>query len=88
MVSLHGCGVIVPERLKNETPVMVKLVSNGASKKGRIVLAVHFWKIFPGCWEWSLIPRETFGRSKILRRTGGPKEAHQCFRNRRPSLET
>jgi hypothetical protein len=40
MVSLHGCGVIVPERLKNETPVMVKLVSNGASKKGRIVLAV------------------------------------------------
>jgi hypothetical protein len=40
MVSPHGCGVIVPERLKNETPVMVKLVSNGASKKGRIVLAV------------------------------------------------
>jgi hypothetical protein len=40
IVSLHGCGVIVPERPKNETPVMVKLASNGASKKGRIVLAV------------------------------------------------
>ena len=40
VVSAHGCGVIVPERLKNETPVMLNLVSNGAIKKGRVVLAI------------------------------------------------
>jgi hypothetical protein len=40
VVNAHGCGVIVHERLKNETPVTVKLVSNGRSKKGRIVLAI------------------------------------------------
>jgi hypothetical protein len=40
VVNAHGCGVILHERLKNETPVTVKLVSNGRSKKGRIVLAI------------------------------------------------
>ena len=40
VVNAHGCGVIVHERLKNETPVTVKLVSNGRSKNGRIVLAI------------------------------------------------
>ena len=40
VVNAHGCGVIVHKRLKNETPVTVKLVSNGRSKKGRIVLAI------------------------------------------------
>src|ERR1700756_1217047 len=40
VVSAHGCGVILHERLQNETPVTVKLVSNGRSKKGRIVLAI------------------------------------------------
>lgn len=40
VVNAHGCGFIVRERLKVETPVMVKLVSNGASKNGRVVLAV------------------------------------------------
>jgi hypothetical protein len=40
MVNAHGCGVIFPERLKDETPLMVKLVSNGVSKKGRVVLAI------------------------------------------------
>jgi hypothetical protein len=40
IVNAHGCAVVVPERLKDETPVMMKLVSSGASKKGRVVLAV------------------------------------------------
>jgi hypothetical protein len=40
VVNAHGCGVIVPERLKNETPVMLNLVSNGAIKNGRVVLAI------------------------------------------------
>src|ERR1700674_5667675 len=40
VVNAHGCGVIVHDRLKNETPVTVKLVSNGRSKRGRIVLAI------------------------------------------------
>ena len=40
VVNAHGCGVILHERLKDETPVTVKLVSNGRSKKGRIVLAI------------------------------------------------
>jgi len=40
VVNVHGCGVIVPERLDNETPVMVNLVSNGASKNGRVVLGI------------------------------------------------
>ena len=40
VVNAHGCGVIVHERLKNETPVTVKLVSNGRSKKGRIALVI------------------------------------------------
>jgi hypothetical protein len=40
IVSAHGCAVIVPERLKDGTPVTMQLVSNGTSKKGRVVLAV------------------------------------------------
>lgn len=40
VVNAHGCGVILPERLKNETPVTVELISNGRSKKARIVLAI------------------------------------------------
>jgi hypothetical protein len=40
MLSPHGCNVIFPERLRNEMPVMVKLVSNGASKTGRVVLTI------------------------------------------------
>ena len=41
VVNAHGCGVIVHERLKNETPVMVKLIANGAIAKGRVVLAIQ-----------------------------------------------
>ena len=40
VVNVHGCGVILHERLTNETPVTVKLVSNGRSKNGRILLAI------------------------------------------------
>jgi hypothetical protein len=39
-VNAHGCAIIVRERLADETPVMLKLVSNGANKQGRAVLAV------------------------------------------------
>ena len=39
-VNAHGCAIIVRERLPDETPVMLKLVSNGALRKGRVVLAV------------------------------------------------
>jgi hypothetical protein len=39
-VNAHGCAIVVGERLPDETPVMLKLVSNGALKKGRVVLAV------------------------------------------------
>jgi hypothetical protein len=40
VVNAHGCGVILPERLVKETPVVVELISNGRSKKGRIVLTI------------------------------------------------
>ncbi len=39
-VNAHGWAIIVRERLPHETPVMLKLVSNGALKKGCVVLAV------------------------------------------------
>jgi hypothetical protein len=45
-VNAHGCGVIVPQLLKNQTPLMVELVSNGASKKGRVVLTVPLLENF------------------------------------------
>jgi hypothetical protein len=41
VVNAHGCGVIATERLKDGTPVMMKLIANGASKKGRVVLAIR-----------------------------------------------
>lgn len=40
VVNAHGFGFLSPERIRDETPVMVTLVSNGASKNGRIVLAI------------------------------------------------
>ena len=40
VVNAHGCAVIVSEQLKKEMLVMVKLVSNGRSKKGRVVLGI------------------------------------------------
>lgn len=40
VVNAHGCGVIVHKRLENETPLLVELVSTGASKKAHIVAAV------------------------------------------------
>jgi hypothetical protein len=40
VVNAHGCGVILAERLEKETPVVVELISNGRSKKGRIVLTI------------------------------------------------
>ena len=41
VVNAHGCGFIARERLKDGTSVMITLVASGASKKGRIVLAIR-----------------------------------------------
>ena len=40
VVSAHGCGILLPVRLKHKTPVSVELISNGQSKTARIVLVV------------------------------------------------
>ena len=40
VVNAHGCGVIVREQLMKDTLVTVKLVSNGRSKNGRVVLSI------------------------------------------------
>jgi hypothetical protein len=40
VVNAHGCGVIVREQLMKDTLVTVTLVSNGRSKKGRVVLGI------------------------------------------------
>ena len=40
VINAHGCGVIVHKRLENGTPVLVELVSTGASKKAHVVAAV------------------------------------------------
>ena len=40
VVNVHGCGVIVHERLESETPIMVELLSSGARKKASVVAAV------------------------------------------------
>jgi hypothetical protein len=40
VVNAHGCGVIIREPLNKGTPVMVTLVSNGRTKKGRVVLVI------------------------------------------------
>jgi hypothetical protein len=39
-VNVHGCAIVVRERLPDKTPVVLKLVSNGALKKGRVALAI------------------------------------------------
>lgn len=41
VVNAHGCGVIVAELLENGTRVMVKLISNGSSKEGHVVLWIN-----------------------------------------------
>jgi hypothetical protein len=45
-VNAHGCAVIVPHLLNNQTPVTVELVSNGAIKNGRVVLAIPLLENF------------------------------------------
>jgi hypothetical protein len=40
VVNAHGCGAILPLRLKNQTPVSVELISNGGRKIARTVLAI------------------------------------------------
>jgi hypothetical protein len=40
VVNAQGCGVILREQLEKDTLVIVKLVSNGRSKKGRVVFGI------------------------------------------------
>ena len=46
VVNAHGCGIVVPQLLNNQTPVTVELVSNGANKNGRVVLAIPLLENF------------------------------------------
>jgi hypothetical protein len=46
IVNAHGCGIIVPQLLNNQTPVTVELVTNGATKRGRVVLAIPLLENF------------------------------------------
>jgi hypothetical protein len=45
-VNAHGCGIIVPQLLNHQTPVTVELASNGATKRGRVVLAIPLLENF------------------------------------------
>lgn len=49
VVNVHGCGVIVHQRLEGETPIMVELLSSGAKKRASVVAAVPSAK-GAGCW--------------------------------------
>ena len=40
VVNAHGCGVILPERLEKETPVVVEVISNGQNRQAKVVLAI------------------------------------------------
>jgi hypothetical protein len=40
VVNVHGCGVIVHERLESDAPIMLELVSSGARKKASVVAAI------------------------------------------------
>ena len=35
VVNAHGCGVILPERLEKETPVVVEVISSGLRQSSR-----------------------------------------------------
>ncbi|MBZ5574462.1 MAG: hypothetical protein LAO09_21605 [Acidobacteriia bacterium] len=48
VVNAQGCGVIVHRPLDSETPIVVKLISSGASKKARVVGAIPMVKT--GSW--------------------------------------
>src|SRR3984885_7714526 len=39
VVNAHGCGVILPERLEKETPVVVQVTSRGQNRRGKCVSA-------------------------------------------------
>ncbi len=40
MVNAHGCGILLPVRLQQGTPVTLGLVSTGVSKTAKIVLTI------------------------------------------------
>jgi hypothetical protein len=40
VVNAHGCGVILPERLEKETPVVVEVISSGQNRQAKVVLAI------------------------------------------------
>jgi hypothetical protein len=63
---------------------IVKLVSNGATKKGRVVLAIPFLRIFHGFWEWSSTAQGTFGKWNIRQQTGAPESRKRVSRRPMP----
>jgi len=72
VVNAHGCGVILPERLEKETPVAVELISNGQTKKARVVLTIAL--VEGVSWLLGLefdSRRAASGRLKIRRQIGG-----------------
>jgi hypothetical protein len=71
--STHGCAIIVRERPEDETPVMLKLVSNGALKNGRIVLAVALLESVSLLLGVEFDSPSNFWGWKILRQTGAPE---------------
>ena len=40
VISAHGCGIVLPEKIGNSAPVLVQLISCGRSKKAKVVLAI------------------------------------------------
>jgi hypothetical protein len=40
VINAHGCGIVLPEKIGNGTPVLVQLVSSGRNKKAKVVLAI------------------------------------------------
>jgi hypothetical protein len=40
VINAHGCGIVLPEKIGNGTPVEVQLVSSGRNKKAKVVLAI------------------------------------------------
>lgn len=82
VVNAHGCGVIFPERLEKGTPVAVELISNGQTKKARVVLTIA---IVEGV-SWLLglefdSPAGGSGRLKIRRQIGGFKRESGRFQS-------
>src|ERR1700720_135865 len=70
VINAHGCGVIIREQLCKDTLVIVKLVSNGRGKKGRVVLSIPFNENTSWLTGLEFDSPSNLGRSKIRQQTG------------------